>query len=147
MAFCDAAIPPFDGVLLDRGVVEAFTGLMAPRPKLFSDPAEAIGILRAPGATTLLDSAALQRQDGAIVVRIVDAKAIVALAHLNGVAHPAPYLVAVESEQPAPPGVAPAALPQDIPNNHLGYALTWFGLAAALVGVTVGMIRRRLVDS
>jgi surfeit locus 1 family protein len=23
----------------------------------------------------------------------------------------------------------------DFPNNHLGYALTWFGLAAALAGV------------
>jgi surfeit locus 1 family protein len=29
----------------------------------------------------------------------------------------------------------PAAIPTDIPNNHLGYALTWFGLALGLIGV------------
>lgn len=29
------------------------------------------------------------------------------------------------------------------PNNHLNYALTWFGLAAALVGVTLVYVRRR----
>jgi surfeit locus 1 family protein len=35
----------------------------------------------------------------------------------------------------------------DFPNNHLGYALTWFGLAAALVGVFVVFARARLRDN
>lgn len=30
----------------------------------------------------------------------------------------------------------------DLPNNHLGYAITWFGLAAALLGVFVMLVRR-----
>jgi surfeit locus 1 family protein len=34
-----------------------------------------------------------------------------------------------------------------MPNNHLGYALTWFGLALALIGVygvwLAGRLRRR----
>lgn len=34
----------------------------------------------------------------------------------------------------------------DFPNNHLGYALTWFGLAAALVGVFVVFVRSRLTQ-
>ena len=33
--------------------------------------------------------------------------------------------------------------PLDIPNNHLGYAITWFGLAAALVGVYLAMLFRK----
>ena len=31
----------------------------------------------------------------------------------------------------------------DIPNNHLGYALTWYGLAAALAGVFVAYASSR----
>ncbi len=48
-------------------------------------------------------------------------------------------------EQPgAAPGIKPQPAPLDIPNNHLGYAITWFGLAAALVGVYIAaLIKRR----
>jgi surfeit locus 1 family protein len=28
-------------------------------------------------------------------------------------------------------------------NSHLGYAITWYGLALALVGVLVAFVRRR----
>jgi surfeit locus 1 family protein len=31
----------------------------------------------------------------------------------------------------------------DLPNNHLQYAITWYGLAAALVGVVFVWLRRR----
>lgn len=48
-------------------------------------------------------------------------------------------------------GQGPGELPQggetivSFPNNHLGYALTWYGLAAALVGVVGTLfLRRRL---
>ena len=48
-------------------------------------------------------------------------------------------------EQPAATvGVKPQPAPLDIPNNHLAYAITWFGLAAALIGVYIAaLIRRR----
>lgn len=55
----------------------------------------------------------------------------------------APYLIDVFAE-PAPPG----GLPQGgetlvrFTNNHLQYALTWFGLAAALVAVTIAYAAR-----
>jgi surfeit locus 1 family protein len=42
--------------------------------------------------------------------------------------------------------VAHAPLPADLPNNHLQYAITWFGLAAALVGVYVAMLFRKRPD-
>lgn len=45
------------------------------------------------------------------------------------------YAIAVDAEQPQPAGVTPAPTPAQISNNHLGYAITWYGLAAALAGV------------
>ena len=40
---------------------------------------------------------------------------------------------------PGSPGATPGAAPPriDLPNNHLGYAITWYGLALALVAVYV----------
>lgn len=46
----------------------------------------------------------------------------------------------IEMTGPPPPGGYPRP-PQrariDLPNNHLGYAITWFGLAATLIGVYI----------
>jgi surfeit locus 1 family protein len=45
----------------------------------------------------------------------------------------------VEQETPVPPGglPLPGKLVVDLPDNHLQYALTWFGLAAVLAGVFI----------
>ena len=49
---------------------------------------------------------------------------------------------------PAPP--APGGLPQvgkvtpSLPNNHLGYAITWYGLALVLIGVFGFWLRARV---
>jgi surfeit locus 1 family protein len=57
----------------------------------------------------------------------------------------APYIVDADFD-PALPG----GLPQggetvvDFPNNHLGYALTWFGLAAALAAVFAAFVVARV---
>ena len=66
-----------------------------------------------------------------------------AMARALGVNAPAPVFLMLES--PAPKGLAPtpAALPAEIPNNHLQYAITWFGLAAALAGVYLASLWRR----
>ena len=48
---------------------------------------------------------------------------------------PAPSFLMLERPAPPPGGPTPAAVPADIPNNHLQYAITWFGLALALAGV------------
>lgn len=47
----------------------------------------------------------------------------------------APFYVAQESPVPAGGLPRPGALKVNLSNNHLGYALTWFGLAAGLVAV------------
>jgi len=146
MSFCPAPIGPYDGILLDRGVVQRFAGLMAPSAQRFPDPSRVVGILRAPGPRPWIDRASPEHRDGMIVARLIDGDVLAVLARDSGAARPAPYLVAAESEDPAPAGVTPAALPQDIPNNHLGYAMTWFGLAAALAWVAGGAVRRRLAS-
>jgi surfeit locus 1 family protein len=48
----------------------------------------------------------------------------------------------LESPPPAGGLPRPSPLPTRISNNHLGYAITWFGLAAALLGVYVAMMFR-----
>jgi surfeit locus 1 family protein len=40
--------------------------------------------------------------------------------------------------------LVPAPVPTDIPNRHLEYALTWFGLAAALAGVYAAALFKRM---
>ncbi|UDF30500.1 UNVERIFIED_ORG: SURF1 family protein [Roseateles sp. XES5] len=47
-------------------------------------------------------------------------------------------------EAPNPKGLPIGAVTQfDLPNNHLQYAVTWYGLAAALVGVALYALFRR----
>jgi surfeit locus 1 family protein len=52
----------------------------------------------------------------------------------------APFYVAQEA--PVPPGgwPKPGPIKVSLPDNHLGYAITWFGLALALVGVYIAFV-------
>lgn len=58
-----------------------------------------------------------------------------------------PVLIVARALDPAEPGVTPLPVTSEgIPNNHLGYAIQWFGLAAVWLGMTaflVWRIRRR----
>jgi surfeit locus 1 family protein len=67
-----------------------------------------------------------------------DPGAIAAAKNLGAVA---PFYV--EQESPVPPGglPQPGKLVVTLPDNHLQYAITWYGLAAALVGVFVAWAR------
>ncbi len=66
-----------------------------------------------------------------------------AMAKALGAANPAPLFLELERPAPASGEPRPAPLPVNIPNNHLGYAVTWFGLAAALAGVYLAMLFRK----
>lgn len=135
---------PNDAILLDRGLVTRMGGLMAPVPARFPDPGAVVGVLREPGRRSWLSPPAPPGTDGLIVVQSLDGAVV---AHLLGglsSRSPAPYILAVESESPAPPGLLPAALPRDIPNNHLVYAVTWFGLAGVLAWVYGAMLLGRM---
>lgn len=50
---------------------------------------------------------------------------------------------ALTAINPEVQAVVPSAPPAAFSNNHFGYALTWFGLAIALVGFYVAILRRR----
>ena len=70
----------------------------------------------------------------------------VAMARALGVDGPvSPWtLFALTSSNPEWLALKPSAPPAAFSNHHLGYAITWFGLALALVGVYVALLRRKL---
>lgn len=71
---------------------------------------------------------------------------IAGIAEARGLGPVAPYLVeadAVPGQKSWPRG---GQLRIDLPNNHLQYAFTWFGIAACLVGVFSVFAWRRLRD-
>ncbi|MFA4893457.1 SURF1 family protein [Brevundimonas sp.] len=55
-------------------------------------------------------------------------------------------LYAVTSAFPGFGALQPVAPPPAFSNNHLGYALTWFGLALALAGFYIALLRRKLTS-
>jgi surfeit locus 1 family protein len=67
-----------------------------------------------------------------------------AIARARGLTRVAPFLV--EADATPNPGGWPRGgqLRLDLPNNHLNYAFTWFGIALCLVGVFAVFARRRL---
>ena len=144
ISVCRLAGAPYDGVLLDRGLVTRLTGAMAPVAAAYPPAASVVGVLRAPGGRPLLGPAETVGTPGARVFRVLDRSAVASLAADNAVERPAPYILAVESERPAPQGIVPAPLPQDIPNNHFVYALTWFALAGILAWFYGALLLRRL---
>lgn len=69
------------------------------------------------------------------------------IAAVLGLPKVAPYTLVVMG--PEQPGVLPQPaqhLPQP-PNNHLNYAMTWFGLAGALVVIFISWCRTRLAET
>lgn len=71
---------------------------------------------------------------------------IAAITAARGLANVAPYLI--EADATGNPGGWPRGgqLRIDLPNNHLQYAFTWFGIAACLIGVFSVFAWRRLHD-
>ena len=131
----------YSGVLVDRGFVSGGVGTEPPRIVL-PQPGRMVGVLRKPDSKPLdavSGGGATQRQ-----VFGRHPEALARMASLVGLERPAPYMLLIESETPAQPRLTPAALPAEISNRHLGYAITWFGLAFALAGVYVALLIRGL---
>lgn len=55
-------------------------------------------------------------------------------------------LFALTSSNPEWRALQPSAPPAAFSNNHFGYVLTWFGLALALAGFYIVLLRRRLTS-
>jgi surfeit locus 1 family protein len=68
-----------------------------------------------------------------------------AMAEALGAAAPSEFtLYALVSPNPETEALIASAPPAAFSNNHLGYAITWFGLALALLGVSIALIARRM---
>jgi surfeit locus 1 family protein len=126
-------------VLVDRGYV----------PPERKDPAsraqgaphgtvEVVGVMRWPETRGLFTPADDPKTN---VWYLRDPAAMAAAKKWDGAA---PFYI--EQEQPAPPGGLPfpGKLAVNLPDNHLQYAITWFALAAGLLGVYILFLRRRL---
>jgi surfeit locus 1 family protein len=136
IAACPTAAGPYRAILVDRGFIAQGLALSGGRP--LAGPI--VGVLRKGDARNFVTPA---NQTGQNLWYWRD---IPAMARALGVSAPAPSFLMLERPAPPPGGPTPAAIPADIPNNHLEYAITWFGLALALAGVYLASLltgRRR----
>lgn len=122
--------------LVDRGFV---ADAISARPPVTAsiEPARLVAELRAvppPGPMALPpEKGRFFARDGAAMARAL------------GLAEASPWtLYALTSSNPEWRALQPSAPPAAFSNNHFGYALTWFGLALALVGFYIALLRRKL---
>jgi surfeit locus 1 family protein len=144
LAMCPLSASGYDAIAIDRGRIAALNGVNDPRPMAFSAPRAVTGVLRSLGGATMFGDDMPSATAAVHLVRVVDSHAIAQMARLAGLRAPAPYYVVAESERPTPAGVTPAPVAEDVPRDNFQYALTWFGLAAALAWVYAAMVWRRL---
>ncbi len=132
---CPLSAGPYRSILVDRGFLTAEDAArLKPSPATVDGPI--VGVIRKgtpPNSLTPKHEAS-----GEWFAR--DVPGLAAALHAPD---PAPVFLFLESPRPKGFGPTPAPVPVDIPNNHLGYAITWFGLAAALVGVYIATLLRR----
>ena len=135
---CRIAGGGYGSILVDRGFI---ADTVKDRPKVdrgLLAPVRVTGVLRAPDEPTFV-TPANRPIDNQWYSRDVAAMA----EHLRAPS-PAPlFLMAETATNPELPALKPAALPAEISNRHLEYAVTWFGLAAALAGVYAALLWRK----
>lgn len=129
---------PFGSILVDRGFIpDTETG----RPAVSGEkaaPVQVTGVLRAG------DRASFVTPPNDLAANHWYSRDIAAMAKALKAERPAPtFLMAETPTNPDFPALVPSPLPAEISNRHLEYALTWFGLAAALAGVYVAVLWRR----
>jgi surfeit locus 1 family protein len=136
---CPLSDEPFDSVLVDRGFVATDSSAAAMQP---GQPGigPVVGILRKGDKSNFVTPA------NRVAENLWYSRDRAAMASALHAAKPVPAFLMLEHPAPAAGGPIPAPVPADIPNRHLEYALTWFGLAAALVGVYAAMLFRKRRD-
>ncbi|HZP75358.1 MAG TPA: SURF1 family protein [Pseudolabrys sp.] len=126
-------------VVVNRGFVPTDHRNVRDRPNgMLRGIVDITGAMRWPEARGLFTPAD-EPQNGVWYVR--DPKLIAEAKHWGAVA---PFFIDMEAPQPPGGMPRPGPLVVKLPDNHLQYAITWFGLAAALIGVYVAwLIARR----
>jgi surfeit locus 1 family protein len=123
-------------IMVDRGFV-ADTISARPTVKASTEIVQLTGVLRAGETAGAFTPPTIKNL---FYVRDIDQMAFA----LGARRHPDVMILAETSSNPDWPALIPAPLPTDIANRHLEYALTWFGLAGALVAVYAALVRRRM---
>lgn len=129
--FSAGRLPGGQTVVVNRGYVRERSYPVQP------GPAEIVGYLRWPEPPSWFVP---ERDVSSDVWHVRDHRAVARARGWNNVA---PFYI--EQESPIPPGGAPhpASLRPNLPNHHLQYALTWYGLALILIAVfTVWVVDR-----
>lgn len=136
---CPIQIGAYRSLLVDRGFVSS--DAVAPADGLGGPvTGDVVGVLRKPeraGWWTPPNTPAT-----AAAPQMWRSRDLPAMATALKAPVPAPVFLMLERPAAPGPGPQPAALPTNIPNNHLGYALTWFGLAAGLAAMYLASLLR-----
>lgn len=131
---CVLTTGPYGSVLVDRGFL-AETVTQRPAQSVSTVPTAVTGVLRQPDKANFVTPAPQNDQ--------WYARDVAAMAKTLKADRPAPVMLFAEtSTNPELKGLQPIAVPAEISNRHLEYALTWFGLAAALLGVYSAVLVR-----
>jgi surfeit locus 1 family protein len=135
---CPLDAGPYRSVLVDRGFVPDTVSARPAVDPSRRDPVALVGVLRTPDRASFVtppnqpEANRWYSRDTAQMARALGASA------------PAPLVLMAEtSSNPEWRALVPAPVPVEIPNRHLEYAGTWFGLAAALAGVYAALLWRR----
>lgn len=136
--FAAAALPSGETVVVDRGfAADSEQGRIAPA----AGTAEFVGVLRFPEAPGLLTPEA-DRGKGLWFLRDH-----LSMAQAKGWGAVAPFYVDLEQPMPSGGVPKPGRVEVHLRNEHLNYALTWFGLAAVWLASflvwLVQQVRRR----
>ncbi|MNS54841.1 SURF1 family protein [compost metagenome] len=125
-------------LLVDRGFVSAEISARPPVNAADTMPVVITGVLRrSPAPSALTPPPAEGRFYGR------DAEAMARALKVEGPVSPF-TVFATTSTNPDWAALKPSAPPAAFTNNHLGYALTWFGLAVALIAFYGVLLRRRM---
>lgn len=135
---CEVVAGIYRSVLVDRGFIVDTVKERPAVDRSLVKPVRVVGVLRAPDEPTFVTPPN----------RPIDnewySRDIAAMAEHLRAPSPAPlFLMAETATNPEMPALKPLPIPAEIANRHLEYALTWFGLAAALAGVYAAVLWRK----
>jgi surfeit locus 1 family protein len=143
---CRLSGQSYQTILVDRGFIP--DNIAARPPVAPADtPRHVQGVLRKGDRKPARLGPPIAQGEGeaAVSTNVWYGRDLAAIAKALKAEGPAPYFLMAESQtNPDFPQLKPAPVPTDIPNNHLSYAITWFGLAGALVGVYAALLRRKM---
>ncbi len=135
---CKVDAAGYRAVLVDRGFVDQSISARPPVDAADTTPFSLTGVFRKP------DKPSFVTPPNDVAGNHWYWRDHAAMAKALRTSAPAPQVLMAETPtNPDWKALVPAPVPADIPNRHLEYALTWFGLAAALAGVYAALLWRK----